>query len=152
MERSTYEVGLTLNNLAVAYGKLGDHIRKSGLLERALKITEAHYEKEHLERPEAASGASPEDSGAGHLRQPCREIRGCQGYCQDEDEGGALPGDKGGALPQTAANLCDQLMQWPFSPFLRMTMVRLHEQEHSSLESGRLDTARWCTVWGEVHM
>ena len=39
----------TLNDLAVAYGRLGDYTRERDLLEEALKIEEAHYGKNHFE-------------------------------------------------------------------------------------------------------
>ena len=42
-------MAITLNNLALAVGKLGDHTRERDLLEAALKIKEAHYGKEHFE-------------------------------------------------------------------------------------------------------
>ncbi len=40
---------MTLNNLAIAYGSLGDPKRQKELLERALKIEEAHYGQDHFE-------------------------------------------------------------------------------------------------------
>ena len=38
-----------MNNLANAYGCLGDPRKKKDLLERALKIEEKHYGREHFE-------------------------------------------------------------------------------------------------------
>ena len=42
-------VAQTLNDLGIAYGKLGVHHKKKNLLERALNIMEQHYGEAHIE-------------------------------------------------------------------------------------------------------
>ena len=44
-----YQVAITLANLAIAHGALGDPTTKKEMLQRALKIKETHYGEDHYE-------------------------------------------------------------------------------------------------------
>ena len=44
-----WQVAITLTNLGIAYGDLGDNTMKKDLLERALEMKEKHFGREHVE-------------------------------------------------------------------------------------------------------